>query len=190
MGAGDALATARGQALIGALFQLSRGDATAADIGAALETSWDAALKTAFDDIAGSVVSMPPSLVPQTGKTGVVSLLSTGTHEIDMPAIAGKRAILLMTTFVIQPGRTGTATGNLVFSVGTNAPSHDNMIASTSQAAGPFNGTTFALPFALNSFPAVTGMPDMTVKPSLRITTALGGASVLQGRYGIAAWYV
>jgi hypothetical protein len=180
---------AQDYALRAATFRLIRGDASLTSLHAELLAAFGQETADAFAEIAPQLTSQTPSLIPQTGKTAIVSLLATGTHEIDMPIDSTRRILLIMTAFVEQT-RTGTATGSLIYSIGTNSPNHNDIIASTTVGAAPFNATTFAAPFALNTYPTSAGMPTMGTRPSLRITTALTGATALTGRLGLAAWYV
>lgn len=178
---------ARQFAQVSALLRLMRGEASQTELAAQLTTNFGAAAAAAFDGEASGIVVTAPPLGVQTGKTGIVSLLSTGVHAIDLPVIPGKRTMLILSAFVVQ-ARTGTATGTLTYKVGNNA-GNDNLIASTNVGAAPFNATTFSLPFSLAG-PQAGGMPDMTAGLNLEITAALAGASVLTGRFGLLALYV
>lgn len=174
------------------LRDLSAGIDTAANISARILATYGASAQTVFDSMSGLVGSgLPTSLIPQFGKTAVVSLLATGNTNVDLPVISGKRAIICFGAFVLT-SRTGTATGSLVWQVGTNSTNFDNLIAQKTVAAAAFNATTFSLPFSLPLAIDATsgGMPDMGSQVVLRISTAITGASVLQGRFGIQALYV
>lgn len=136
------------------------------------------------------VGNMLPVVTGTSSLTGSpVNLLATGTTTLIGLPIAATRRFLIISDHFVVGARTGTATGNLVFKVGTNV-NHDNIIASTTVAAAAFNGVTFSLPFVLSSYPASGGMPTMDVAPVLEITTALTGASVLTGRFGMVGRYV
>src|SRR3990172_2057373 len=129
-----------------------------------------------------------PSMLIRVGKTAPVSLLSTGVHAIDAPLIAGKLAMLIVTEFVVQPGRIGTATGQLRYKIGNNV-ARDNMIVTQAVVAAPFNATTYPLPYSLAG-PTAGGLPDMSSGLELEIVEALAGASGLTGRLGLLLMYV
>lgn len=179
-------------AVANGLRDLSAGLDTAAGISTRIAAAYGARAQAIFDALAPLVgTGLPPSLIPQVGKTAAVSLLATGPTPFDFPLIAGKRPVLCFGAFVVT-ARVGAATGNLVWQVGTNSPNFDNMIAAHTTAAAAFNAATFAVPFMMPIAidPTVGGMPTMDAQPNLRISTALGGATTLQGRLGLQVLYV
>lgn len=132
------------------------------------------------------------SLGIKTGKTAVVSLITTGTYAIDLPAVSGARPIIVFGGFMLTSRSAATVTGTLTFSIGNNSATFNNMVTSTNVAAAAFNAVTFTVPFFLPmAIGASTGgQPDMATAPTLNITAALGGVATLQGRFGLFALLV
>lgn len=121
------------------------------------------------------------------GKTGVVNLLATGTYAVDLPVVAGKTAVIINSK-IIQVARTGTATGTVAYTVGTNSPTFDNFQNAGAIVAANFNA--LATGGQLTGFTAGSASPSMATAMSVKITTPFGGASVATAFFVIGVVYV
>jgi hypothetical protein len=125
--------------------------------------------------------------VGQAYYTADLNLLATSSGNALIPAKTGfyfvAQRIQCLTT-----SRTGTATGNLVFTIG-NDGSELNLVPAVTFAAATFNTATAPGNFTGNATNQTTTTAAATTPYTLKITTAVGGSSVLTGRIVIfGAW--
>jgi len=151
-------------------------------------------------DVAAGGALAAARLLSQAGGKAVLAVGETGTIDYlaanttyplsGLDAATGKTALLCVSRFSIT-ARTGTATGTATYQGGNNV-AVDNMWPTTSGAiaAATVNTTAFTLPFSLLGISQGT-MIDMSTGPlKMKWVTPFGGASVLQGKFYCAIWYV
>jgi hypothetical protein len=167
-------------------------------LGSARTASDDAEqFGTELEELAADVAAIE-ALIPAgatgllvSGVTPVIDFLAAPTnYALSFPLVPAPLELIGVIARLRWVTRTGTATGNLVYSIGTNAPNYDNFVTA---AQGTVTAATITA--AVNQTTLAVGAGGLSVDLStlalrLRIVTLPTGVTAASGYFAHVGMYV